>query len=294
MRAAQRFADDLVDQTQGLQAVCGNAQRLCRIRRLVRTLPQDGGAAFRRNDRVSRILQHQHGIAHGNSQCAAGTAFADDGADDGHFQLGHHIQVLADSLGLTALFRAHAGIGAGRINECHDGNAELLGQAHQAHRLAITFGTRHTEIAVLAFLGVAAFLVADDHHALAVETGQTTNDGRIIRIIAVAMQLFEIGKQMLDVIQRIGALRVARNLRNLPGRELGVDILGQRLAFLLQPANLVGNIEGRIILHITQLLDLVLQFGDRLLEIQKGNFHLHNIRVVWGRMIQEAPPCIKP
>ena len=146
----------------------------------------------------------------------------------------------------------------------------------------------------MAFLGVAAFLVADDHHALAVETGQTADDGRIIRIVAVAVQFFEIGEQVLDVVQRIGALRVARNLRNLPRRELGVDILGQRLAFLLQPADLVGDIERGIVLHIAQLLDLVLQLGDRLLEIQKGNFHLHNIRVVRGRMIQEAAPRIKP
>ena len=282
MRAAQGLADNLVDQPQCLQAIRGNTQRLGSDRGLVRTLPQDGGTAFRRNDRVSCILQHQHGIAHRNRQRTTGTAFADDGTDDGHLKFGHHIQVLADGFGLPALFRPNAGISAWRIDERHDRNAELLGQSHQAHGLAVAFRTRHTEVAVLAFLGVAAFLVADDHHALAVEPGQTADDGGIVRIITVAMQLFEIGKQVLDIIQRIGTLRVARNLRNLPRRELGVNILGQRLALLLQSADLIRDIKCGIILHIAQLLDLALQLGDRLLEIQKGNFHLHNIRVVLG------------
>jgi len=66
----------------------------------------------------------------------------------------------------------------------------------------------------------------DHHHRLTIETGQTAHDGVVIGKGTIAMQLFKIGEDVLDVIQRVGALRMARHLRNLPGRQLGVDILG--------------------------------------------------------------------
>src|SRR5258708_20758395 len=52
MRAAERLADDPVDQTEGLQPAGRNAQRLCPLRRPVRPLPHDRAAAFRRNHRA--------------------------------------------------------------------------------------------------------------------------------------------------------------------------------------------------------------------------------------------------
>src|SRR5450759_393022 len=85
-------------------------------------------------------------------------------------------------------------------------------QPHQAHRLAITFGTRHAEIAHDLFLGIATFLMADHHHALPVETRQSGHDGLVIPKGAVAVQFFKIGEQMFDVIQRVRTLRMTRHL----------------------------------------------------------------------------------
>ena len=79
----------------------------------------------------------------------------------GTSQLRHLVEVAADRLGLAALLGADAGIGAGRVDEGEERQLELLGELHQAQRLAIALGARHAEVAQRALLGVAALLVAD-------------------------------------------------------------------------------------------------------------------------------------
>ena len=85
--------------------------------------------------------------------------------------------------------------------------------------------------------------------------------------------LLEIGEHVLDVVERVGALRVAGDQRALPRRELGVDVLGQRLALDFEPGDFLGDIDRGVVLDEAKFLDLRLQFRDRLLEIQKGCFH---------------------
>ena len=63
---------------------------------------------------------------------------------------------------------------------------------------------------------------------------------------------------------------MTRNLRHLPGRELGVDVLGQLLAFPGKPFDFFGYINCGVVLHEAQFFDLGLQFRDRLLEIEKN------------------------
>ena len=72
---------------------------------------------------------------------------------------------------------------------------------------------------------------------------------------------------------------MARDLRHLPGRELGVDLLGQRLALLLQARDLLGDVDRRIVLHEAQLFDARFELRDRLLEIEEGGFACGG----WGR-----------
>ena len=86
------------------------------------------------------------------------------------------------------------------------------------------------------------------------------------------MQLFKIGHDHVDVVECVRTLRMARDLRNLPRGQLRVDILGQRLTFFGEFFDLGRNIDGRIVLHVAQFLDLGFQLGDRLLEIQKVRF----------------------
>ena len=80
------------------------------------------------------------------------------------------------------------GIGAGGVDERDDGQAEFVGQAHQAERLAVAFGMRGAEVAQDVFLGVAALLRADDHHAVFAQLGEAADHGAVFRIKPVAVQ----------------------------------------------------------------------------------------------------------
>jgi len=59
---------------------------------------------------------------------------------------------------------------------------------------------------------------------------------------AITVKFLEVGEDMLYVIKRIGALRMTGNLRDLPRRQLGVDILRQGEILGLQPADLLGDV----------------------------------------------------
>src|ERR1700754_2074289 len=89
MRTAQRLTHDLVDQAVLEQARRRETHDVGGILGLVGALPEDGSAAFRRDDRVGRVLQHERAVAHADSQRAAGTTFTGNGADDRHAQFGH-------------------------------------------------------------------------------------------------------------------------------------------------------------------------------------------------------------
>jgi hypothetical protein len=115
--------------------------------------------------------------------------------------------------------------------------------------------------------------VADDDASLAAEPGEATDDRGIVREPAVAVQLLEPGKEIVDVVERVRPLRVTRDERDLPRGQLAVDVAGQCLALLLQARDFLGDVDRRIVLHEAQLLDLRFQLGDRLLEFEKCRFH---------------------
>jgi len=65
------------------------------------------------------------------------------------------------------------------------------------------------------------------------------------------------------------ALRMAGDLRFLPGRELGVQVLQGERGFCLKPANLFADGDGIAALaHRAEFLDFGLQLGHRLFEIE--------------------------
>ena len=228
-------------------------------------------------------MQHVDIIADGNRQRATRAAFADDGADDRHFELGELVKVAADGFGLVALFGADAGVGAGGINESEHRQAEFFGSLHQAQGFAVALGARHAEVAADFFFGVAAFLVADDDDALAVKARQPADDGVVVGEMAVAVQLLEIGAQRGNIVESVGTLRVARNLRNLRGREFAENGFGQIAAFFLQTGDFVGNIDRRIVLYQAQFFDFFCQFGNRLFKVEKNGFHYGSIGRRGGR-----------
>ena len=84
------------------------------------------------------------------------------------------------------------------------GTPELGGQPHAVERLAVPFGMGAAVEALEAFLGVVAFLMADEHDAKVAEPGEAGADGAVVADGAVAVQLDEFIEDQVDVI---GSLR---------------------------------------------------------------------------------------
>src|SRR5262249_9415308 len=124
--------------------------------------PQNGRATFRADDGVVSIFQQEHAVGHADTQGAAGAAFADDDGDDRHGEEHHLAQIDGDGFGDVPFFGADAGVSAGGVDEGDDGQAEPVGQAHEAKGLAVALGMGGTEVAPDVLLGVASLLRADD------------------------------------------------------------------------------------------------------------------------------------
>src|SRR5215472_8961229 len=85
----------------------------------------------------------------------------------------------------------------------------------------------------------------------------------------VAMQLIELAADGIHVIERVGTVRMARQLCDLPGSEAGEDARGQLTALRLQPRDLVLDVDLGFGGDVPQLLDLGFELGDRLFEIEE-------------------------
>src|SRR5206468_12330600 len=122
-------------------------------------------------------------------------------------------------------------------------------------------------------LRVAAFLMADEHAGLAAAAREAADDRSVVGVGPIAMQLAKVGEQRVDVIERIGSLRMPRHQRDLPGRQLAVDFLRKELTLFRKTRDLVRNIDSRILVDVAELVDLLLELGDRLLEVEECLFH---------------------
>ena len=105
MGAAFRLRHDGVDQLELQQVLGGDLQRRGGLLRLVGAAPQDRGAAFRRDHRIDRMLQHIDAVGGGDGDGAARHAFADDGGDEGRLQRQPGLDRTRDGFGLAALLR---------------------------------------------------------------------------------------------------------------------------------------------------------------------------------------------
>ena len=111
--------------------------------------------------------------------------------------------------------------------------------------------------------------MADDADALAAEAAEAADDGRIVAEFAVAGERDEIADQAGDIVEAMRPLRMARHLRLLPGRQVGIELLERERRLHLEAIDFVADRDGAAGLrHGAQLLDLGLQFGHRLFEIE--------------------------
>ncbi len=100
------------------------------------------------------MFEHIDPVGARDRDRTARAPLADNDRDDRHAKAQTAIGRARDGLGLAALLRSDAGIGAGGIDQAHHRKLEAVGHLHQPHGLAIAFGARHAEIVLDAALGV--------------------------------------------------------------------------------------------------------------------------------------------
>ena len=115
--------------------------------------------------------------------------------------------------------------------------------------------------------------MADDHYRTAADLRESADDRLVVGVKAVAVQLVEIGHDVIDVVERIGTQGMARDLADLPGRQVGVDLFGQAQTLLPQRLDFLVDIEFVVAADKAQFADLVFKFSDRLFKFQKIGIH---------------------
>ena len=163
--------------------------------------------------------------------------------------------------------------GSRSVDQRDDRHVGLVGQLHQAHRLAVALGARPAEVAVDVRFHVAPLLGADDHDRFALELRETADNRFVVAETAVAGELDEIREEMVDVVERVRAFRVAGELNPLPRRQLAVNLLHGLVHALGQRIDLVGKVELVVFGELLQFLQFFAQLYDRFLEFQMGFRH---------------------
>jgi hypothetical protein len=276
---AGRFGNNLVDNAEIEQVARPDVHVLGREGDGALVLPEDGGAALGRDDRVEGVLEHQDDIAHGDAQRAAASALADDDGDDGDLDSGYLAQVIGDRLGNATLFGADAGVGPGSVDEGDDWKAEFLGRLHHPERLAVSLGVRLAEIPGDSLARAPALLMADKGGRPAFVKSEAGDDGRVVGEPAVAVHLGEILDQVGNVIEGVRTLRVAGDLHDLGGRQSGADSGPFVLDLLTERSDFIvfGGVFGDF-----EVGDLAPERQDILLELIKVFVFRHGRRKFIG------------
>jgi hypothetical protein len=95
----------------------------------------------------------------------------------------------------------------------------------------------------------------------------------VVGVHSIAVQLLKVGEALVDVVERVGALRMARELRDLPGRERRKDAARQRLALVPEPRDFLVDVELGVLADELERIDPRLELGDRLLKLQEFQIH---------------------
>ena len=116
---------------------------------------------------------------------------------------------------------------------------------------------------------IGTFFIADDDDRGTTEAAQAADDGPVFGISPVTGQRREILDQGVHVIQGMGPVRMAGNLRLLPGGQLCIGLLQKLVHLGLQFTDLFGNVDPAIIRQVAEFLDLAFQLGDGFFEFKE-------------------------
>ena len=113
----------------------------------------------------------------------------------------------------------------------------------------------------------------DDEDRPAVEVGEAADDGGVVGEAAVPVQLEEVRGQGFHVVHRVGTARMARQLHALVPRQGGEDLLAHLLRPLLEGRDFLEDVHVGVGGGLPELVDPLLQLGDRPFEIEIGATH---------------------
>src|SRR5215813_11675002 len=162
--------------------------------------PQNRGATFGSNHGVDGILQHVNAIADTDRECSSRSAFPGDRHDNRDPNPRHFAQVVCNRLCLPAFLRIDARIRSWGVDEGQHRTVKLLCQFHDAQRLPVSLGLRHTEISVLTLFRVPSLLMADHTHRYIPQYAETANNGGIIAEFPVAMDFDKLRAEVFYII----------------------------------------------------------------------------------------------
>jgi hypothetical protein len=112
--------------------------------------------------------------------------------------------------------------------------------------------------------------MADDHHAATAKARQPAQNRLIVAEIAVAGERHPVVEHLGDIMFEMRSVWVTRNLRLLPGRQLRIDIAQQFRGLVLQPCDIIIDVERGVVPHFAQFGNLPIERGDLFFEVQKG------------------------
>ena len=126
------------------------------------------------------------------------------------------------------------------------------------------------KIAKDVFLGVAALLRADDNDAVFAQAGKTPNHRAIFGKEPIAVQFGEIGERRIEIIEGVRAFGMPGELDALPRGEVGVNLPPGFLEFDFDLPDFIFQTDphGVGLGVLAKLIQLLLQFEDRFLEIE--------------------------
>ena len=114
--------------------------------------------------------------------------------------------------------------------------------------------------------------MTDHHHGVLAETSQTAHYALIVGKCAVSVQLMEVFKDGVNVVERVRAVGVAGDLSRLPRREIGVDLRRARAHLALEFGERFVFAHTRFKLLVFEFFDFFVDFTEILFEIQKYCF----------------------
>src|SRR5947209_17107991 len=132
---------------------------------------------------------------------------------------------------------------------------------------------RASKIAHDVLLGVAPFLVRDNHAPLCSEHGHTAWHGAIVSKSTVAMQFDPVCEAAFDVVKSERSLTVTRDLNPLPCRQIAVNVPAGFSKLCLKFFHRRPKIHIMLGGMTLQILQPPFEFKDRLFKIERLPVH---------------------